>query len=622
LKGSNDLEAAKAAYARAVAAKDAAATLAHAQALLGLSPTLGTAQQIANTLPLALPNRAPVRIKVAFLRSYTLEPCIPFLRALAGLHGVELTVKVGDFNSYTQEIIDPGSWLYDFDPNIVILATQTRDIAPDLWVGSGAVSADSATASLNSVVAPLSSLIERLRSRSNASLIIQNLQQPTIANAGLFDSRQETGQQELIRMVNRQMWLEALRHEGVYILDYDGLVARHGRERWNDETKWLTSRAPIAADCLMATAREYLRFILPLAGRQSKVLAVDLDNTLWGGIVGEDGPTGIKVGPEYPGATYLALQRAILKIADRGVLLAICSKNNAGDAMEVLQNHPEMLLRPQHFAALRINWADKAQSLREIAAELNVGIDSIAFLDDNPVERQRIRQELPEVTVIELPNDSVGYAAALLSSPVFERLAITAEDRARGGYYSAQRERKSAETSSGSLEDFYRSLEMKAEILAVTPATLARIAQLTQKTNQLNTTTRRYTESDVQAMAHDPSWRLFGVKIADKFGDNGIVGVVFLKIEGDTLEIDTFLLSCRVIGRTVETLMLARVCAIGLAAGCSRINAWFLPTRKNEPAARIYSSNGFIKVEENTTGSLWQLSLPGNLIQSPEWIAC
>jgi FkbH-like protein len=622
LKGSNDLDAAKAAYARAVAAKDAAATLAHAQALLGLSPTLGTAQQIANTLPLALPNRAPVRIKVAFLRSYTVEPCIPFLRALAGLHGVELTVKVGDFNSYTQEIIDPGSWLYDFDPNIVILATQTRDIAPDLWVGSGAVSADSASASLNSVVAPLSSLIERLRSRSNASLIIQNLQQPAIANAGLFDSRQETGQQELIRMVNRQMWLEALRHEGVYILDYDGLVARHGRERWNDETKWLTSRAPIAADCLMATAREYLRFILPLAGRQSKVLAVDLDNTLWGGIVGEDGPTGIKVGPEYPGATYLALQRAILNIADRGVLLAICSKNNAADAMEVLQNHPEMLLRPQHFAALRINWADKAQNLREIAAELNVGIDSIAFLDDNPVERQRIRQELPEVTVIELPDDSVGYAAALLSSPVFERLAITAEDRARGGYYSAQRERKSAETSSGSLEDFYRSLEMKAEILAVTPATLARIAQLTQKTNQLNTTTRRYTESDVQAMAHDPSWRLFGVKIVDKFGDNGIVGVVFLKIEGDTLEIDTFLLSCRVIGRTVETLMLARVCAIGLAAGCCRINAWFLPTTKNEPAARIYSSNGFIKVEENTTGSLWQLSLPGNLIQSPEWIAC
>jgi FkbH-like protein len=621
LKGSIELDAAKAAYAQAVAAKDAAAMLTHAHAFLSLSPTLGTAQQIANTLPLELPDRAPVRLKVAFLRSYTVEPSIPFLRALARLHGIEVNVRVGDFNSYAQEVIDPASWLYEFDPQIVILATQTRDVAPELWNGSGDVSADEATAVVSSIVAPLASLIERLRSRTSASLIIQNLQQPLIANAGLHDSRREFGQQELIRIVNRRLSLEAQKHDGVYVLDYDELVARHGRERWNDETKWLTSRAPIAADCLIFVAREYLRFILPLAGRLSKVLAVDLDNTLWGGIVGEDGASCVKIGSEYPGAAYLSLQRAILKIADRGVLLAICSKNNLADAMDVLQSHPEMLLRPGHFAALRINWTDKAQNLREIAAELNVGIDTVAFLDDNPVERQRIRLELPEVTVIDLPVDPAGYAQTLLSSPVFERLAITAEDRARGGYYSAQRERKSSETSAGSLEDFYRSLEMKAEIIAVAPATLARIAQLTQKTNQLNTTTRRYTESDVQAMARDPAWKLFGVKIVDKFGDNGIVGVVFLKLVGDTVDIDTFLLSCRVIGRTVETMMLSHVCDLGAAAGCSKIDAWFFPTRKNEPAAKIYASSGFTKTEENEKGSLWQFSLQGELIKRPPWIA-
>jgi FkbH-like protein len=291
------------------------------------------------------------------------------------------------------------------------------------------------------------------------------------------------------------------------------------------------------------------------------------------------------------------------------------------DALEVLENHPEMLLRPKHFAAIRINWIDKAQNLRDIAAELNVGIDSIAFLDDNPVERQRIKLELPEVSVVDLPADPAGYASTLLSSPVFERLTVTAEDRARGSYYSAQRERKSSESSAGSLEDFFRSLEMTSEIVAVTPTTLARIAQLTQKTNQLNMTTKRYTESEVQAMTRDPAWNLFGIKIVDKFGDNGIVGAVFLKVVGDTIDIDTFLLSCRVIGRTVETVMMSHVCDIGVAAGCTKINGWFLPTKKNEPAAKIYPNGGFTKIRENESGSLWQLSLRGELIKKPEWIA-
>jgi FkbH-like protein len=621
LKQSTDIIKAKAAYAQAAASKDAAAMMAFGQALFTLNPTLGTAQQILNSLPLDLPRRAGVRLKVAFLRSCTVEPVIPLLRAMARLHGVELTVKVGEFNSYAQEVLDPASWLYEFDPQVIFLACQTRDLASDLWHGSGDVSAVGAESVVTGIVTPLVVLIDRLRTKSNASLIIQNLEQPNIPNAGLLDSRREIGQSALICMVNRRLVLEALKHEGVYILDYDALVARHGRERWTDEQKWLTARSPIAADCLIFAAREYLRFILPLSGRQSKVLVVDLDNTLWGGVIGEDGMTGIEIGSEYPGAAYRSLQRAVAQIAERGVLLAICSKNNLNDAMEVLEKHPEMLLRPKDFAAIRINWVDKAQNLRDIAAELNVGIDSLAFLDDNPVERQRVRLELPEVTVIELPVDSTAYAAAVLSSPVFERLTITTEDRARGGYYVDQRERKSLESSAGSLEDFYHSLEMRSEIVAVTPATLARIAQLTQKTNQLNTTTKRYTESEVQLMTHDSAWTLFGVKIIDRFGDNGIVGVAFLHRVDEALEIDTFLLSCRVIGRTVETMMLSHICNIGIEAGCAKLTGWFLPTKKNEPASQIYSSHGFTKVEESATGDLWELRLPDQSIQKPVWIA-
>jgi FkbH-like protein len=620
LQESTAIHEAKAAYALAVASEDPCAIVASGYGLFNLSPTLGIAQKILNTVPLDLPGRAGLRLKVAFLRSYTVEPAIPLLRAMARLEGIDLTVKVGEFNSYAQEVLDPEGWLYEFNPDLIFLACQTRDLAPDLWSGLDERLSTDSDSVVAGIVTPIVSLIEQLRLSSNASLIIQNLEQPVMPSAGLLDSRNEAGQTALIGLLNQRLAVQVLKYESVFILDYDALVARHGRERWTDERKWLTSRAPVAADNLIFVAREYLRFVVPLSGRQSKVLVVDLDNTLWGGIVGEDGMTGIEIGAEYPGAAYRALQAVILQMAKRGILLAICSKNNSHDALEVLEKHPEMLLRLKDFAAIRINWIDKAQNLRDIATELNVGIDSLAFLDDNPVERQRVRLELPEVAVIELPVDPMKYAGTLLACPMLERLAITAEDRARGSYYVSQRERKSSEAAAGSLEEFYRSLEMKAETVAVTPTTLARIAQLTQKTNQLNTTTKRYSESEVHAMAQDPAWSLFGVKIIDRFGDNGIVGVVFLRLEKPELIIDTFLLSCRVIGRTVETMMLSHVCRIGIAAGCEKVTGWFLPTKKNEPAARIYSSHGFVKTRETPDGSLWELHL-GKSIQNPAWIS-
>jgi FkbH-like protein len=619
LTDSTTITEAKAAFDKAVASQEASAIVASGHALFNLNPTLGIAQMIVNTVPLDLPGRAAINLKIAFLRSYTVEPVIPLLRAMARLQGIDLTVKVGEFNSYAQEMLDPGSWLYQFNPDLIFLACQTRDIAPNLWQGPGEVSAADSSSIVDGIVAPIVSLIDHLRSRSKAPFIIQNLEQPALPAAGLLDSRQEAGQAALIGMVNQRLAREVFKHESVFLLDYDALIARRGREHWTDEKKWLTARAPIAADNLIFVAREYFRFIAALSSRQSKVLVVDLDNTLWGGVIGEDGMTGIALGAEYPGAAYRALQSAVIQIANRGILLAICSKNNPNDALEALEKHPEMLLRPKDFSAIRINWIDKAQNLKDIAAELNVGIDSLAFLDDNPVERQRVRSELPEVTVIDLPSDPIQYAGALLSCPTFERLAITAEDRARGGYYAAQRARKSSESAAGSLEDFYRSLEMKCEIVAVTPTTLARIAQLTQKTNQLNTTTKRYSESDVQAMARDPAWHLFGVKIADRFGDNGIVGVVFLHRDGQQLDIDTFLLSCRVIGRTVETMMLSHVCELGIAAGCTKVTGWFLPTKKNEPAAQIYASNGFTKTAQTPEGSLWELRLPDEAVQKPAW---
>jgi FkbH-like protein len=611
---------AKSAYAHAVAGNDVSAMLAHAQQLLAASPSLAIAQQIANTLPLELSGRAAVMRKVAILRSFTVETSIPFLRALAAVRGIGLTIRVGDFNTYPQEIIEAHSWLYEFDPQIIILAVLTRDAVPQLWTGNVENCAAGAESQADECVARFKSLLNLLRSRSTASIIVQNFEVPMDLSAGIMDARQPLSQSDLIRSINRALCAEALNYSGVYILDYDGLVSRHGRANWTDEKKWLTSRAPISSGCLIHWAREYLKFLVPLCGRQAKVLVVDLDNTLWGGVVGEDGLDGIKIGKEYPGATYLQLQRAILDIAGRGVLLAICSKNNPNDALEALEGHAEMLLRPRHFAAMRINWNDKSENLREIAIELNVGLDTIAFLDDNPAERQRVRFSLPEVAVIDLPEDPAGYASVLRAAAVFERSSITAEDRERGKLYHEQRERSQLAASANSIEDFYRSLEMHAELSEVTSSNLARIAQLTQKTNQLNMTTRRYTESDVIGMLQDSTWSLCGIRVVDKFGDNGIVGTMFLRTIDDTLEIDTFVLSCRVIGRTVESAMLAQACSIARARDCSRLTGWFLPTQKNKPAAGIYADHGFAIAGHTEQGTLWQFDVSKKMIETPPWI--
>ncbi|HEX5323316.1 MAG TPA: HAD-IIIC family phosphatase [Capsulimonadaceae bacterium] len=584
------------------------------------APTLANTQFVLDRMARCRQGTEPAACRVAFLRSFTIEPVLPLLRASAALHGLDITAQVGEFNTYAQEILNPASSLYQFNPQIVVLAVQTRDLMPATWERFADLSSAEVLALVDEAEQSLRGLVGAFRSRSKAHLILHNFEEPAVSATGIFDAQSACGQREAIVRLNASLRRIAADHTGVYILDYDALVARHGRERWYDERKWLTARMPISADCLIHLGREYLRFLLPLTGRVCKALVVDLDNTLWGGVVGEEGVEGIKIGPEYPGASFVALQRAILDLYRRGVILAIASKNNSDDAMEALTNHPEMLLRPEHFAALRINWNDKAQSLREIAKELNIGLDAVAFLDDNPVERQRIQIDLPEVTVLDLPRDPAGYAAALRESPVFERLALSEEDRERGRLYAEQRQRVELEESASSLEDFYRSLQMAVEIGPVTAQNLARVAQLTQKTNQFNTTTRRYSEQEIEELASDPKSQVYTARVRDRFGDNGLVGVAIVRAGGESHEIDTFLLSCRVIGRTIETAILAYLARDARERGASYLTGWFLPTKKNAPAKGFYASHGFVLDKERDGGALWRLDLAANEIACPEWV--
>ncbi len=563
-------------------------------------------------------NLQPYRL--AILRSYTVEPMIPPLRAAAFTAGVDLTVQLSEFNAYVQEIVDPGSQLYAFQPDAVILAVQTRDLAPDLWRDFSHMSEEQVQSTGSRVIADFRGWVRSFRAHCQAHLVVHNFEQPAFPNRGVFDDQSSSSQHIVIERINRELCSLAAENTGVYVLDYDALIARHGRLQWHDERKWLTVRLPMAAQNTHHLVKEWLRFLHPLTGKVAKALVVDLDNTLWGGVIGEDGMNGIKLGGEYPGAAFQELQRALLDLHQRGILLAICSKNNLEDAQEALRNHPGMLLTPKHFAAMRINWTDKAQNLRDIAKELNIGVDALAFLDDNPIERQQVRSQLPEVRVIDLPTDPMAFARTVRECPVFERLVLSTEDQQRGSYYQAQREREELEQTITSREDFYRSLQQEAEIAALTKATLTRIAQLTNKTNQFNLTTRRYSEPQLLEMVGSGNFNCFSLRVKDRFGDNGLVGVAITRETADVCEIDTLLMSCRVIGRTVETALLSFLAGHARARGARRMEGWFLPTKKNAPAKDFYPSHGFAMLKEDSTGALWALDLNEQSLPCPEWV--
>lgn len=571
-------------------------------------------------------DQPPLRqCRLAVLRSFTFEPLVAMLQAQAFFYGIDLQVQLSDFNAYAQEILNPASRLYAFEPGIVALSVQTRDLLPDVWSPGGEMTTLDRRRKIDAALNDIRDWITVFRSRSSAYLILQGFEIPrTPHDRGLGAQPGEDGREESMRRFNLELVKIAGLQKGVCVLDYDALVSRFGHEHWTDEQKWLAMRMPISADCLVHMAKEYLRFIVPMTGKLCKVLVTDLDNTLWGGVVGEDGMQGILIGPNPEGAAYLEVQKVLLDFKRRGIALAVSSKNNSADALEVLENHSAMLLRPKDFAALRINWNDKAENIREIARELNIGLEDMAFLDDNPAERELVRSRLPEISVIELPKDPAAYAGILRECPIFERISLSQEDQDRGRYYAEDRERRELKKSCGSLEDFYHSLEMEAEIRAASQETLPRVAQLTQRTNQFNLTTCRLSEQEIAEFFKNPRCSIYCLSARDRFGDNGIVGaaILFYEEERRDMHIHTFLLSCRVIGRTLETAFLAALAREAVNRGALTLSGWFAPTKKNMSAADFYARHHFGMEEEKEGNQLWKIDLVRNRITCPRWIKC
>jgi len=403
----------------------------------------------------------------------------------------------------------------------------------------------------------------------------------------------------LVYKLNQALRLACETRPNSFLWDFDNFVSKYGSNNLYDAKAWYISRNPYKQSAYVNMGANIIRYILSALGSGKKCIVLDLDNTLWGGIIGEDGMDGIALGQDYPGSCYVDFQKELLKFYNRGIILAINSKNNETDAFDVIDNHPYMVLRRKHFAAYAINWNDKASNLQALADELNIGIDSMIMIDDNPVECELIRQQCPQCLVIQLPVRPYLIPSVFDNCPEMENIRLTEEDKKKGVMYQQQLERKKLESTTSDLGDYLRALNIQIEIKVADTFSIPRIAQLTQKTNQFNMTTRRYTEADIVQFVGSKHSHVYSISATDRFGDNGIIGVVIFHIEDERCTIDTFLLSCRVIGRTIEQSIVAFVAEYAKENGAKTLIGEFFPTAKNKPASDVYEKMNFIKVSDN-----------------------
>jgi len=558
------------------------------------------------------------QVNVAILATFTADLVKPYLVVESAAQGILARLYFGPFNQLDQQVLDKSSSLYQSEPDVVVIAARIEEFAPELVDSFIKLSPSQVDDELANIQNRIQSLIDGIREKTTARILVFNFAAPPSLAAGMADPYLEPSQSSVIQNANEKIAEICGQVSDTYVFDYAAMVSEFGSKNWFSPKLWYTGRVPFGADAQIETGKRLARYIKSLSLPACKCLVVDCDNTIWGGILGEEGLGGIELSEDYPGNVYKGFQRELLNLKDRGILLAMASKNNEEDVLEVFEQHADSLLKVGDFAATQIHWNDKATSLALIAEELNIGIDSLAFFDDNPVEREWVRTALPEVTVIDVPESPLEYIQTLNESSAFDQLLISDDDRARPKMYQEQTSRNKSQTQSVSIEEFLENLDMTATIGTVDADTLPRVAQLLTKTNQFNLTTRRHSESELQTMIDSGAVALW-MRVSDRFGDNGLVAVaIAVADESDSWLIDTFLMSCRVIGRGVETAMLSFLSQSIQERGGRLILGQYVPTPQNGMVSEFYNSHAFESADEER--GLWQWDLSQGQIPWPEVI--
>ena len=567
-------------------------------AVLTPSETLREARVIESSL-------SPTAPRLAVLASFTSDLLKPYLVVETHRSGWTLLPWHGPFGQFEQMVMQDSA-LWELNSEVIWFALRLEDAVPDLADRSQSLGPELVKDRLEGVCRRLTDLAAAARARTSAPIFISNLELARSRASWPFEASDPDGLFHLIEQANRNLALALRNIADVYLFDWAGVVNACGAQGFTDPKLWHMARAAIASVHMPQVAQALARSIAAVARPPLKCIVLDLDNTLWGGVLGDDGATGVKLGGDYPGNVYREFQSALLGYAERGFLLAIASKNDASVVEDMLRNHPELLLRHEHFACIRANWSPKPQNLREIASALNIGLDSLLFVDDNPVERAQVRAELPMVHVLELPENPLFYLETLRACQLLDRTRVLHDDANRIAMYRENSRREELQQNIQSVEEYLQQLGMVAEVGLGTLSDLDRIHQLINKTNPFNLTTRRYRLDEVRALMEDPASRVAWLRLSDRFGDMGLVCVGILRQVGfKVAEVDTLLMSCRVMGRSVEDAFLTYLAGVAIDAGSSKLRGVFRATIKNTPVQKFYLERGFCQVEAEEPDAIW-----------------
>lgn len=561
--------------------------------------------------------------RVSVLRNVILEPMEPYLR-YALLHmGLAGEVTFGDYDTVMQDASGETELPVD-SADAVVVCEVLELLSPKLSREFTALSAEEVEAEVRFVADRAGQVLARLRETTDAPVLWCGFVPPVSPALGVLETQGYGGQLEAVRRLNAELLAMSGKAKNVFFVDVETVQARVGASNLLDNRWWYRGRAPFSREGLGAIAGEMSKILRAVSGRVKKVLVLDCDGVLWGGVVGEDGLDGIGLGPGHPGESFMDFQRAAKELANRGVVIALNSKNNEADVWEVFEKHPHMVLSREDVVAYRINWQDKATNMREMAQELNLGLDSFVFCDDSPFECELVRSELPEVAVIPLPKDDAADSPAkLMGCGYFDSLTYSVEDRTKSAMYRAEAKRKALQTDSTDMGQYLQSLQMRLEFGLADSFSIPRVAQMTQKTNQFNLTTRRYTEDDIREFVESPLHDVVHVSLSDRFGDMGIIGSAVIDRKQDVALLDSLMLSCRALGRSVEDALMAEVLGLALRKGAKRAVGLFIPTAKNAQVADFYSKRGFTSNVERSGQEIkaFSLDLAGKIPEMPTCFA-
>nr|WP_294511222.1 HAD-IIIC family phosphatase [uncultured Rhodopila sp.] len=588
---------------RALAAEPATAwdsAVALANARLNFVLTNALDETVRRVLPCGPESLATKKVRLAVLGSSTLTHLLPGIRVAGLRRGIWIDTYETDYGQYLQELSESDSALHDFQPTAILLALDAYHLTSGVTAGMDAATADAA---LEEMQGRISETWRLAREAFRCPIIQQAILPVHLTVLGNNEHRLPGSRAWFVTRLNQAVRVMA-EQEAVDILAVDDRAARDGIGKWHDPALWHRSKQEVTPTAAPLYGDLVGRWLAAKQGRSFKCLVMDLDNTLWGGVIGDDGLEGIALGQGSPlGEAYTAFQEYARELSRRGVILAVCSKNDEANALEPFEKHPDMVLKRGDIASFVANWQNKADNIRAIAQELNIGLDALCFIDDNPFERNLVRQELPMVAVPEVSDDPTGYPVALADGGYFEGLAVTDDDRDRTSQYQGNKARDALKAAVTDLPSYLRGLEMTLIWKGFDRIGLQRIVQLINKSNQFNLTTRRYTDEDVVAVMADADAFGLQLRLTDRFGDNGIIAIVIGRLQDNKdLLIDTWLMSCRVLGRQVEPTTLNLIAREALKLGAKRLIGEYIPTKKNAMVKDHYARLGFTVMETDQAG--------------------